>query len=335
MKRNIAIDVAKGIGILFVVWGHTSKACPIHNEIYLFHMPLFFLLSGYFFKLPHSTFLQVLQKKIQAYIFPYFFFMFLCLSLAAILYTVTGELHKFPIKPETIINPGGVVTALWFLPCLFEVQLIYYAIERFIRKDIFRLVCCLMLLFIGYLLSVEKIHFPLFLDSSLSMVLFFFIGKILNKRHMLNTPVLQQLPILIIGAGFYVVAILLDCRLDVKVNLMKGDPILLMGAALGASYIIVYLSYSIAHLDNILRYLANIFSYLGRNTMIIFTLHILGFEITRHLLHLPSGAKATSFQGLYYVFFGVVLSLVIGYPLKYVLPYLKFPGFLKKEKTRS
>lgn len=46
-QRDISIDIAKGIGIILVVYGHL--ACPVAREIFLFHMPLFFLLSGYFF----------------------------------------------------------------------------------------------------------------------------------------------------------------------------------------------------------------------------------------------------------------------------------------------
>lgn len=43
LSRNKQIDVMRGIGIFLVVVGHTY-----HNSgmLYLFHMPLFFMLSG-------------------------------------------------------------------------------------------------------------------------------------------------------------------------------------------------------------------------------------------------------------------------------------------------
>ena len=46
--RNEIIDIAKAIGIILMVIGHTR--CPeyLRHLIYLFHMPLFFILSGYF-----------------------------------------------------------------------------------------------------------------------------------------------------------------------------------------------------------------------------------------------------------------------------------------------
>lgn len=42
-------DIAKGIGILLVVMGHLGIPPMLSNAIYLFHMPLFFILSGLLF----------------------------------------------------------------------------------------------------------------------------------------------------------------------------------------------------------------------------------------------------------------------------------------------
>lgn len=53
-KRIEYVDVAKGIAILCVVAGHTFAAYDpgsLQNKfIYSFHMPLFFILSGFFYK---------------------------------------------------------------------------------------------------------------------------------------------------------------------------------------------------------------------------------------------------------------------------------------------
>ena len=48
-KHYESIDIAKGIGILLVVFGHlTVGKQNVYSFIYSFHMPLFFLLSGLF-----------------------------------------------------------------------------------------------------------------------------------------------------------------------------------------------------------------------------------------------------------------------------------------------
>lgn len=50
-KRIEYIDIAKALGIMLVIAGHvTSSTTVIKKEIYAFHMPLFFMLSGMLLK---------------------------------------------------------------------------------------------------------------------------------------------------------------------------------------------------------------------------------------------------------------------------------------------
>lgn len=65
MGRDISLDIAKGVLILLVVIGHGFQYAfgsnygqsglffinPIYRAIYMFHMPLFMFISGYFFLL--------------------------------------------------------------------------------------------------------------------------------------------------------------------------------------------------------------------------------------------------------------------------------------------
>ena len=50
MKQRIEeLDITKAIGIIMVVVGHTQLPTFMSNFIWSFHMPLFFLINGYFF----------------------------------------------------------------------------------------------------------------------------------------------------------------------------------------------------------------------------------------------------------------------------------------------
>ena len=49
--RVIEIDILKGIGMLMVIIGHSFHVWPIYEFFNCVHMPLFFLVSGYFFSL--------------------------------------------------------------------------------------------------------------------------------------------------------------------------------------------------------------------------------------------------------------------------------------------
>ena len=49
--RDLTIDISKCLGIFLVVLGHClHNDSAAHDVIYLFHMPLFFFLSGFFFR---------------------------------------------------------------------------------------------------------------------------------------------------------------------------------------------------------------------------------------------------------------------------------------------
>jgi len=52
-ERITYIDIAKGLGILVIVLAHNDLAGyhpTLHKFIYAFHIPLFFFLSGMFFR---------------------------------------------------------------------------------------------------------------------------------------------------------------------------------------------------------------------------------------------------------------------------------------------
>lgn len=48
-KRNSYIDIAKGLGMLLVIWGHIKQGGLSVDFTYSFHMPFFFFLSGMLF----------------------------------------------------------------------------------------------------------------------------------------------------------------------------------------------------------------------------------------------------------------------------------------------
>ncbi|RGZ89078.1 hypothetical protein DW966_13695 [Bacteroides stercoris] len=88
-QRDKNIDIAKGLGIFLVVWGHTS-ATP--EWISAFHMPLFFFLSGIFFR-PNPNWCQFLKSKSRRLLVPYIIY-FICVTFSMEYYTcyVTNHL---------------------------------------------------------------------------------------------------------------------------------------------------------------------------------------------------------------------------------------------------
>ncbi len=129
MRSNF-IDIVKGIGIFLVVLGHQNTI--LTQEIYSFHMPLFFFLSGIFHK-NYNSYTEFINRKFKTLIIPYFtfaislflFWFFISRNFGkssmieiSILKNFMGIFLGAGIEKISTINWGAT---LWFLPCLFLV----------------------------------------------------------------------------------------------------------------------------------------------------------------------------------------------------------------------
>ena len=72
-NRNLNIDIIKGIGIILMVGGPCGM--PFTHFIYLFHMAIFFMASGYCFNASNSETMQdvlsFVKRKFKGLWFPY------------------------------------------------------------------------------------------------------------------------------------------------------------------------------------------------------------------------------------------------------------------------
>ena len=84
-KRIEWIDIARGIAILFVIIGHSLGnyfSSYFANLIYVFHMPIFFVLSGYLYRRKnkknflHSSFFNLIMPYVGTVIIAFVLFTF-------------------------------------------------------------------------------------------------------------------------------------------------------------------------------------------------------------------------------------------------------------------
>ena len=136
-RRLDWIDALKGIGIVAVVAGHVWTRGPVRDAIYLVHMPLFFILSGYTAR--HMPWGKLLPGSLRSLGLP-----FLCFSILLIGadFLIEGLRGVRPIFASWLQAAGtilfateklrGPFTILWFIPCLFLARLIWNAL---VAKD--------------------------------------------------------------------------------------------------------------------------------------------------------------------------------------------------------
>ena len=190
-KRQVWVDVAKTLAIVLVVVGHEGGPAAYIKYIYWFHMPVFFLLSGYLFKPPDgwSSLRSWLSKRSREVLVPYCAYLVL-VTMVRYFYAYRYLNASFVLKDLRDVLFGGRVpgvyyTVFWFFTCLFATQVLF-ALINLLCKDS-RLVMAAVA--VAYLLAhVESwlmvSHPPLVpwnLDVALIAVVYYAIGYFCKK----------------------------------------------------------------------------------------------------------------------------------------------------------
>ncbi|EJL83101.1 acetyltransferase, fucose-4-O-acetylase [Polaromonas sp. CF318] len=140
-RRNPAIDIARGIGIILVVLGHNWTVLQERGElfqvIYSFHLPLFFFLSGLFLK-DSGDLKNFALSRADALLKPYFAVLLLlglCEMLAPQAVPVAGT-TPFAYFAGVLYGTAPTIawTPLWFLPHLFAASVLAMAVLRATRN---------------------------------------------------------------------------------------------------------------------------------------------------------------------------------------------------------
>lgn len=153
------IDVLKGILISLVVLGHSNINYDAIKIIYAFHMPLFFMVSGYLIKLETiDSEKQWMKENIKKYMLPYFAFLIVnsCISL--------DNDSVFDI-PKKILRGGygGALTngVYWFITVLLLGSIVLILIENYVKRKEVKAFIYLLMFF-----SVTLISRFLIIDST-------------------------------------------------------------------------------------------------------------------------------------------------------------------------
>lgn len=197
MKRNVVFDAVKGFAIIAVIVGHLDNPDGnllykvIHKFIYSFHMPLFFIISGYFFKC--KTFLDDFQRLVV----PYLFTTFLCV-IVVICINYDKDLSSqmmgiCNILERALWGSGGDSNApflgkipdflpVWFLLALFWGKQVFKYITNSNISIKKQGVICLAISVLFTYLDRNVINLPWSINEGMSAIIFVFIGSAAKKQ---------------------------------------------------------------------------------------------------------------------------------------------------------
>lgn len=285
-QRVEYIDLAKGFCIILVVLLHITifyhQRLPMPDFWRAFRMPLYFFLSGFFFK-TYGGLGSFIKKKTNKLLIPFaFFYLTLSVFLSLFLHNFWGiELEKaqtfevIPALTEFYGREHFPISAIWFLLCLFEVNILFYLCHLFAGLFKNRLpwliACSLLIGFTGQMLCRFHINLPMFIDSSMSSLPFFMMGYIINKHSQIlhSSKYDNYIPIIIISSAVFI--FFFAGRVSYRTNTFAGISYLTCYPCglLGALSIIL-IAKLIGHLPLI--------SYWGRYSIMILVTHQLLYQ---------------------------------------------------------
>lgn len=330
-KRINWIDYAKGLAIFLVIAGHSVRLHSVTwNFIFSFHMPVFFLISGYLFKVrePMDIFKRKFPRIIKPYISTCVLLIIGSLSIMIYHHVLIADIVKNSIKLVIASLYGSgvpspkpfiyipMIGAIWFLLSLFIAELIFSILVKLTvnRNPIYLFLSTSMISFLGFIIG-KFILLPLSLDSALLATFYLYVGYVVKKHNLF--PRTFNLPVKIIMLLLWFFTVYLG-----GVSLVNVDfplfPISLIGSICGSYFFMIFCKYLSDH--NILNMQM---IYIGKESLIILCFHLIEmyfipWQRILSVIHVQN-TSGTIITGLIILFRIIFASLIAVYAKKVIL----------------
>lgn len=312
-KRIEYLDIAKGICLLLVIYAHARG--PFFRFIYQFHMPFFFLVSGYLHNSEKNRKDFILGKLYSLYI-P---FVFWNLSITILrLLTHPSKTKEYIILLFqillTIEKDGQYFGATWFPAALFLVSCSYKLIESRIHNLNYVTILFFLIGTIGYFHT-----FPYMLSRTMILGVFYSIGVFLRMKGFDISKQSNPLTAVLSFIFFLFIAY----RSDANMGLNEySSPIAFLATSLSASYCLFYVSYIMEKHNCTLK---NLFLCFNHYALDLILWQFFAFYLVTIIQLLPTGVSVIEILRNYnattltsgnwwilYFLFGCLVPIVIG-----------------------
>ena len=315
MERNQAFDVLKGIGIIAVIIGHleTLPYYPYRNFVFAFHMPLFFIVAGFFYNIKPVK--VCFKKDFKRLIIPYFFTSIIVLLefsaysfykgnfsrifeyLFAIFFC-SGSGHSSLIWP--IVPCAGPI---WFLVAMFWCKTVY----NWLRNHHINTVTIGVISILSTCIDKYLINLPFCILPGLSAMMFYLLGDLCKQykfKHFKHKTI-----VIFCSIPFFIFCIFYSELFMVKCH-YKYYPIDVIGAC-GGTYLFYKLSTFIV--QSKFKYINSFLTWFGVNSLIVLSFHTIEFH--RELWNILNIPNIWSLQLLLKIIFAS-LGILLVYRLK-------------------
>lgn len=285
-SRNNYISIAKAIGIILMVVGHSGCPSAICIFIYMFHMPLFFVCSGYFFKeiVDKASLLSFYRKRIKGLYLPYMKWSLLFLLLHNVFryFNITGSvIYHTPdftrqfLRLMTMTDYELLIRPFWFIKELLFASVVVASIS-IIRARLFPNIGTFTLLFFSLTIAIMAKFIPLIPligdCSLLFLCITYFYSGILIQNYKSSIPFTTSMMII----SFFVVligSILFTDTVDMRFTTAKNMfPYYLL--SLSGVIMVFCISKKLECIS-----IKSTLYYIGNHTMPILALNLLALKI--------------------------------------------------------
>lgn len=276
-KRIDWIDIAKGIGMICVISGHTIKNPVLRGTIFSFHMPLFFILAGYTFH--HSNNAKIFGRKtyhsfVQLAVLGYIlFFTRLLLAVPVLKESIDVEalpyaLLYFSGNPLPGQKSQLIAGMVWFLLVLFVCRVLYDAIG-FIHNNILNRFIIIGFFIWGVSLGIHGYWLPFSLDIGFACLIYFLVGEHIRLKGDIEEKSGKWLKESFALWALLLIAEAMLCRnfLELAARRYTFPPISISCSVAGSLFIIC-VSIQLQN-ERIARFL----KYIGKNSIVLFCVH--------------------------------------------------------------
>ena len=268
------IDISKAIAIILMVVGHAAIPAVLSDFIWAFHMPLFFVASGWATKWGKYNFMDFTFRKIKTLLSP-----FVIYSLVVLIIQIAQGWNSW----DNFLQKGWISYALWFIPVLFLSLLVSRYIYCLESKTV-KYVVILLSLSLGYWLSYNHMLLPWSLSSVPYATFMVFIGsRIKNIPSRFLQPRWYSILLLFI----ITVAISHFYRLDMCFNTILPIFPITIGALTGT--LMVFMISML--IEKNLKVLSTILVVIGKETYIILAFSQVIIMLLNEYFHLNIAVK--------------------------------------------
>lgn len=192
-ERQEYMDIFRSFGIILMIMGHINFGNKFDHFIHAFHMPIFFVISGFFFRSDNNVTLRsFILKKAKSLLVPYIFFGLFHYFIYLLLYDVDDPL--LPLLRLLFINTYRlpIAGALWFLTALFITDVVYFLIDRYIPNEDAKWAVIIVIAVFGNSTGhIFSFLLPYAMSAAMVGVGLFHMGYLMRKYE--NTPFMKHI----------------------------------------------------------------------------------------------------------------------------------------------